>query len=122
MTCSQNPTLAWTRPPFSLLLTAKLRRAQGRSDEALALFERVLELAPDDASAHVAYANTLLARAIRRGEGLAVELTDLEPSEREEVVERARAAFRRAIELAPDSPEAHTKLGYSYLMPGADAS
>lgn len=71
--------------------------AEGRLDEAVAEFERVLVDEPDDAATHQ-YLGLI-----------AVEQADFE---------RAIASYRRAVELTPDDPELRLELGSALLEAG----
>jgi tetratricopeptide (TPR) repeat protein len=81
--------------------THKLRE---RWDEAEAAYQRSLELAPDDWQNHLEFAEYFAERAMKEEAG------------RDERIARAREHFGKAIELAPEIPEAHAVLGATYLI------
>ena len=92
---------------------AEALRGQEREDEVDELCKRGLELGPGDALNQLDYALNVLAHA-------RVPLTR---PERAKLLDEARLHLRRAIELAPNLPEAHAQLGLSYLaFPGEDRS
>jgi len=62
-----------------------------RQDDALALYERAVELAPDDALPHINLGSLLYFRYRRTFE--------------------AKTALSRALEIDPDNPDAHFNLG-----------
>ncbi len=76
----------------------------GRTDEALARYEKAAELAPNDFRV-----NFLL--GTRLSQGLSAQP---EGRPRQEQAERARTALRRAIALQPDFARAWADLGYTY--------
>ena len=82
--------LAIREAPEYLYNLGTALRELGRLDEAVAVYERVVRLAPDRADAHVAVGAL---HQLRRQPGEAI------------------AAFRRAIAIRPDSAEAHSNLG-----------
>ncbi len=75
-----------------------------RWQEAEAAYRRSLELAPDDWQNHLEFAEYFVDRAMKEEDG------------RDERLTRAREHFAKAIELAPENPEAHAVLGASYTI------
>ncbi len=86
--------------PRQLCNLGEVYRLIGRLDEGLAMTRRAQALAPTDAVAHF---NEAMLRYER-----------LEPEE-------CIRAARRAIQLKPDMPEAHMRLGQALLLTGAFA-
>ncbi len=84
------------------------------ADPALDYFRQAIEKEPDYALAHAALAEAYTTQAILRG------------SNREEVVEEARRAVRRALEIDPDLAEGYTaqalvKATFDWDWQGAEA-
>jgi hypothetical protein len=86
--------------PRQLCNMAEVYRMLGRLDEGVALTRRAQALAPSDAVTHF---NEAMLRYER-----------LEPDE-------CIRACRRAVQLKPDMPEAHMRLGQTLLLTGAFA-
>jgi protein O-mannosyl-transferase len=70
---------------------------QGQTDEAIAQFEKALEIKPDEAQTHFTLANSLLEKGS---------------------VDQAIAEFQKALEIQPDFAEAHNNLGNALLKRG----
>ena len=125
------PTPTPTRTPQSLAIEAEAHYGQGQLDEAIAAYEQVVTISPNDATAHVRLAQLLILRA-RTAEAAeqAVEAVLLEPSNPEGLASLCRAldwegqyaeafdACGCAIELAPDYAEAYAYLAEVYADTG----
>jgi tetratricopeptide (TPR) repeat protein len=83
----------------------------GRFEEAEPFFEKALELSPQDPWIQLDLAEFYMARA-EQATSRKVRRSDLA---------QARRLFRAVIEMAPEIPEAHAKLGRSYLLAGESA-
>ena len=90
---------------LALLSLGELRLRQQRGPEALEYLARATTLDPDSVAAQLAHGRALLRRAGR----------PLSP----EVVETARKAYARALELRPDSIDAMAGLALSHVLAGA---
>jgi tetratricopeptide (TPR) repeat protein len=87
------------------LALGELRLRQQKEAEGLKLLERATTLKSSGPEAHIAYGRAILRRA-----GAA-------PTD--EQIDRARAAFARAAEISPDSPEALAGIAWVDLLSGA---
>lgn len=85
---------------------------QGQSDyaEVRGMLERAVELDPKEALNHLDLAEYLLALAA----------ANASRPEYVQMLEEARGAFVKAIELDPDLPEAYARAAYMYQLPGQD--
>jgi tetratricopeptide (TPR) repeat protein len=112
---------------------------RGRASQALQYFEEVLDLSPNYGPAYAASADALLRmdndhlmehqQAMARAESAAHKALGLEPELAEAYValavvrvrqyqwKEAERMFRRAIELQPNSVEAHAQFGMWLLLP-----
>lgn len=101
---------------------AWVRHLDGRLAEAEVLFDDARRLGLRDPLGWLWYGRHLLAtldlEPATAGE-LAVLAGDGEAGDRGARAARARDAFRRAVELAPDFAEAHAMLGYAHLFGAA---
>jgi len=96
---------------------ARVLEAQGKFDDAVAAYKKVLELTPQDA---VAYAR-LAALYVQRGVPRAAVLVYVALAETQAAKQRwdkAALAYEKAIELAPDDSEVHTALRDVYIKLG----
>ncbi len=96
---------------YTLVLQARYlwwRRAEGDEQKALELFEQAVDIDPDYAPAWVGLVAPYLV-SIRK-----------ERIEREEGLRKARAAVDKALELDPDSAEAHVRLAQVLTWPPRD--
>ena len=84
--------------------------ARGDADGADTRYRSALAAAPDDPIVQLGLAELLQARA--------AAATD--PERRAALLARAREAYQRAIELAPDLPEAYAGLAATHLVDGED--
>ncbi|GAB4197481.1 MAG: hypothetical protein Tsb002_31680 [Wenzhouxiangellaceae bacterium] len=100
------------------------------NESALALYERVITLAPDSGAAKAGLANTLVQRLIRWPADqppvppAARNLTAVLAEQRlgsdwaRSVLTRAQALAREAVDLAPDDPQTHKALGLVMALQG----
>lgn len=91
---------------------ANTTKLENRWDEAGALFERALELAPDDPLTLLDAAKYFHDRAEASGDAV----------ERRGFLRSARIHYARAHSLAPDDPETLTLYGSTFLAEGEDTS
>ena len=101
---AQVPVQAGDEPPLDLppmLALGEETLASGDADEAVALFARIIELAPDSAPAHGGLIRALLAAG--RKDEAAAALAELDPKLADDP---ALAQARAALALAEDPPEA----------------
>jgi Flp pilus assembly protein TadD len=88
--------------------------AAGRYGEAVASFKRVLALDPTNGLAYQNLASMLLSQALR--------VAGLSESERTQRLREAEQHARRAIEIDPALPKAHTTLGVMLARTGRKAA
>ena len=88
-----------------------LKDAQGSYEEAWALYERALELAPNSFLIQYLYGRSLLLP----WSGRSFRLRELDGTAREHLAQ-ARRSFNRSIELNPGFGEAYAGLGASYVF------
>jgi tetratricopeptide (TPR) repeat protein len=94
-----------------------LRREQKRNDDALPLLKRAAEGESTDYRVHYALARLRLEELTSRPYD-----TNAPAPEQRAVLESARTALRRSIELEPDFAEARVDLGKSYRFEPRDGS
>lgn len=97
----------------------QIEEQAGRRPEALADYEKAVQLAPDEAYAHYLLGSCLLEQAREGPRGGVVARAGQgdqggQPGQREPV-ERAAAELQRAAELAPDFADAWVRLGLAQL-------
>ncbi len=91
----------------------RFQEVEGRDQEIAALFDRALELSPDDPDILLDY-----------GEYWEAELNDCDKNypdvERVVIIDRIRQSFGKALSLVPANAEAHLAMGQLYLFPEED--
>ena len=107
-----------------------MRFTRADNEAAIALYERVLAEAPDNAGAQAGLANALVQRVVRwpfrpgaAGEGARSLAEALDrgltgTAEAQEVLARAVAMAERAVRLAPNDPDALKALAFAYTARG----
>ena len=93
----------------------RFQEVAGRDQEIAALFDRALELSPDEPDILLDY-----------GEYWEAELNDCAKNypavEREVIIGRIKQSFEKALSLVPTNAEAHLAMGQVYLFPEEDWS
>lgn len=91
----------------------RFQESAGRDREIAALFERALNMAPDD-----------LLIVLDYGEYWEAELMDCEktwsPARRNQIMIEIETSFSKALELASQNAEVNLAMGQFYLLPGQD--
>ncbi|MEM9304904.1 MAG: tetratricopeptide repeat protein, partial [Pseudomonadota bacterium] len=107
-----------------------MRFTRADNEAAIAIYERVLAAAPDNADAQAGFANALVQRVVRwpdrpgTGSGGASSLAEAfdrgltGTAEAQAVLARAVAMAERAVRLSPRNPAALKALGFAYTAGG----
>ncbi len=96
---------------------ARVLEVQGKFDDAVAAYKKVLELTPQDAVAYARLAALYVQRGIPRAAVL-VYVALAETQAGRQRWEKAALAYEKATELAPDDSEVHTALRDVYIKLG----
>ncbi len=96
---------------------ARVLEAQGKFDDAVAAYKKVLELTPQDAVAYARLAALYVQRGVPRAAVL-VYVALAETQAGKQRWEKAALAYEKAIELAPDDSEVHNALRDVYVKLG----
>jgi len=97
--------------------TARVLEGQGKFDDAVAAYKKVLEFTPPDAVAYARLAALYVQRGVPRAAVL-VYVALAETHVAKQRWEKAAHAYERAAELAPDDSEVHTALREVYIKQG----
>ncbi len=96
---------------------ARVLEAQGKFDDAVAAYKKVLELPPQDAVSYARLAALYVQRGVPRA-AVMVYVALAETQAAKERWEKAAHAYERAADLAPDDSEVHTALRDVYIKLG----
>ncbi len=96
---------------------ARVLEAQGKFDDAVAAYKKVLELTPQDAVAYARLAALYVQRGVPRAAVL-VYVALAETQAAKQRWEKAALAYEKATELAPDDSEVHNALRDVYVKLG----
>jgi tetratricopeptide (TPR) repeat protein len=102
----------------ALVVRGDLRRREGKKEQALADYDRAIQLAPGDARAHLARGEVLLEPGVTREEAARDPDAARREAERAAV---ALAAFERALELRADLADAYEGAGRARMQLGQHA-